>query len=143
MLRYSRNACDDCKYKQGDECGRGFGRSFGILHCAHKEPRPSHYTSFSVECIAVTAELNFCAGNIVKYVWRSGLKANASRRDDLAKALHYANHAIAIGLVLAFPQTSAIRKIPLSEFPEWKQTIFSALLDRGFIGARDAIKGAL
>ncbi|MBP1806478.1 DUF3310 domain-containing protein [Rubellimicrobium aerolatum] len=49
--------------------------------------RPGHYTSRSVECIAMTEAMGFCLGNAVKYLWRAGLKGAAA--PDLRKAAWY------------------------------------------------------
>ena len=51
---------------------------------------PSHYTAHpsGVECIAITEHMNFCLGNAVKYIWRSGLKS-ATPVEDLEKARWY------------------------------------------------------
>ena len=38
---------------------------------------PSHYTKHpsGIECIDVTRHYDFCIGNAIKYLWRSGLKS--------------------------------------------------------------------
>lgn len=41
-----------------------------------------------VECIAITQHFNFNLGNVIKYVWRAGLKAKDPRA-DLMKAREY------------------------------------------------------
>ncbi len=52
---------------------------------------PSHYTDGPIyrkpECIDLTRDLPFCAGNAIKYIWRSGHKGDW--REDLAKARWY------------------------------------------------------
>lgn len=55
---------------------------------------PAHYTQHpsGVECIAVTEHMNFCLGNAVKYIWRSGDKGNAV--EDLRKARWYLDREI-------------------------------------------------
>lgn len=57
---------------------------------------PNHYTSHpsGVECIQVTEHMNFCIGNAMKYLWRAGLKANASHLEDLKKARWYLDREI-------------------------------------------------
>ena len=57
---------------------------------------PSHYTSHpsGVECIAVTEHMTFNLGNAVKYIWRAGLKPDASYIQDLRKALWYIDREI-------------------------------------------------
>ena len=58
---------------------------------------PSHYTSdpSGVECIQITRHRNFNIGNAIKYLWRAGLKEDASLDNlekeiqDLEKAAFY------------------------------------------------------
>jgi hypothetical protein len=56
---------------------------------------PKHYTSdpSGVECIAVTRWRSFNIGNAIKYLWRAGLKSDASgvarEVEDLNKAMWY------------------------------------------------------
>lgn len=52
---------------------------------------PKHYTSHpsGVECIEITRHMNFNLGNVIKYLWRSGLKDNNPSIQDLKKALFY------------------------------------------------------
>ena len=64
---------------------------------------PKHYTSHpsGVECITITRHHNFNIGNAIKYLWRAGLKKDASLTDnqkeieDLKKAIFYINDRIA------------------------------------------------
>ena len=63
---------------------------------------PSHYTSHpsGVECIDITRHYCFAVGNAIKYLWRAGLKRDASLSDkqkeveDLKKAIWYINDRI-------------------------------------------------
>lgn len=57
---------------------------------------PSHYKAHpsGIECIEVTRHLNFNIGNVIKYLWRNGLKDNESSIDDLNKAAWYLNDEI-------------------------------------------------
>lgn len=57
---------------------------------------PPHYTSHpsGVECIEITRHMNFNLGNVVKYVWRSGLKDGVVPIQDLEKAAWYLNDEI-------------------------------------------------
>lgn len=58
---------------------------------------PSHYTSdpSGIECIQITRHRNFNIGNAIKYLWRAGLKEDASLDNlekeiqDLEKAVFY------------------------------------------------------
>lgn len=65
---------------------------------------PSHYTSGKIEVIDFIQDhkLNFCLGNVVKYVVRAGLKKSSSSKisvqqkalEDLKKAAWYLNREI-------------------------------------------------
>ena len=63
---------------------------------------PEHYTSHpsGIECIEVTRHYCFSIGNAIKYLWRAGLKKDASLTDnqkeieDLKKAIWYINDRI-------------------------------------------------
>ena len=58
---------------------------------------PDHYTSHpsGVECIEITRHMNFNLGNVVKYIWRSGLKGTEEiPLQDLEKAAWYLNDEI-------------------------------------------------
>jgi len=58
---------------------------------------PKHYTSdpSGIECIDVTRHRNFNIGNVIKYLWRAGLKEDKDRKlidkqiEDLNKAVWY------------------------------------------------------
>lgn len=58
---------------------------------------PIHYTSHpsGIECIQITRHYCFSIGNAIKYLWRAGLKSEASMSDkqkeieDLRKAIWY------------------------------------------------------
>ena len=56
---------------------------------------PDHYSSHptGIECIEVTEHMNFCLGNAVKYIWRSGLKSD-DPIEDLRKAEWYLSREI-------------------------------------------------
>lgn len=53
---------------------------------------PAHYNQYPVEVIEVTEHLNFCLGNVVKYVLRADHKGNAIQ--DLRKARWYLDREI-------------------------------------------------
>lgn len=55
---------------------------------------PPHYTQHpsGVECVEITEHMNFCLGNVIKYVWRAGLKKNSL--EDLKKAEWYLKREI-------------------------------------------------
>jgi len=57
---------------------------------------PKHYRSHpsGIEAIQVTEHMNFCLGNAMKYLWRSGIKEPASEITDLKKAIWYIEREI-------------------------------------------------
>ena len=57
---------------------------------------PSHYNSdpSGVKCIEITRHRNNNIGNVIKYVWRNGLKDGNSNIQDLEKAAWYLNDEI-------------------------------------------------
>lgn len=64
---------------------------------------PPHYCSHpsGIECITITRHYCFSIGNAIKYLWRAGLKKDASLEDkqkeieDLEKAIFYIKDRIA------------------------------------------------
>jgi hypothetical protein len=52
---------------------------------------PRHYNQHpsGVECITITQHFNFNCGNVIKYIWRQGLKEGESNLTDLMKAKTY------------------------------------------------------
>lgn len=57
---------------------------------------PEHYISHpsGIECIEVTRHMGFAAGNVIKYLWRNGLKDGEPSLKDLKKAAWYLNDMI-------------------------------------------------
>lgn len=57
---------------------------------------PAHYTSHpsGVECIEITRHMSFNLGNVVKYLWRDGIKNEITSVEDLEKAAWYLNDEI-------------------------------------------------
>ena len=53
---------------------------------------PKHYLQGAVEVIEITQDLNFCLGNVVKYVLRADHKGNPI--EDLQKAAWYLDREI-------------------------------------------------
>jgi hypothetical protein len=55
---------------------------------------PPHYTKHpsGIECIQVVEWMNFCLGNVIKYVWRADLKGTGI--PDLEKARWYLDREI-------------------------------------------------
>jgi hypothetical protein len=52
---------------------------------------PVHYNSHpsGIECIEIARHYGFNVGNVIKYLWRAGLKNSADELEDLKKALWY------------------------------------------------------
>ena len=57
---------------------------------------PKHYNEHpsGIECITIARWFNFNLGNVIKYIWRTGLKPNEEYLDDLKKARFYLNDEI-------------------------------------------------
>lgn len=57
---------------------------------------PKHYNDHpsGVECLTIVQAFNFNLGNVIKYVWRAGLKPGAETLKDLKKAKFYINAEI-------------------------------------------------
>lgn len=57
---------------------------------------PAHYTTGTIEVIDFIEDkqLNYCRGNIVKYVVRAGIKDPKTELDDLKKAKWYIEREI-------------------------------------------------
>lgn len=57
---------------------------------------PSHYKSHpsGIECIEITRHFNFNIGNVIKYLWRNGLKDGNSSLQELKKARWYLDDEI-------------------------------------------------
>lgn len=56
---------------------------------------PDHYNKHpsGVECIEVARHFNFNLGNVIKYIWRAGLKSD-NLLEDLEKARFYIDDEI-------------------------------------------------
>lgn len=59
---------------------------------------PAHYNDLPavcdkcgehIECIQVVRHMNFNVGNVIKYLWRAGLKDRDAEIEDLEKAAWY------------------------------------------------------
>lgn len=79
-----KQACDDTLAKMKEYTDQIEKEHDPVNH-------PNHYTSHpsGVECIDISRHMNFNLGNVMKYIWRSGLKDNAPEVQDLEKALWY------------------------------------------------------
>lgn len=77
-----------------DETSRGAG---GLGSTGTADPvaaddsvnHPSHYAAYNPEVIDVAEQLDFCEGNVVKYLARAGKKPGAPEQTDLDKARWY------------------------------------------------------
>ena len=66
------------------------------MTCQHDKINPSHYRSHpsGVECIQIVEHMTFNCGQVVRYLWRAGLKDAEPLLDDLKKAQWYINREI-------------------------------------------------
>jgi hypothetical protein len=62
----------------------------GLLLFMNDVYHPKHYTEHpsGVECIQIAEAFNYNLGNVIKYVWRAGLKTKDPLQ-DLQKAARY------------------------------------------------------
>lgn len=84
-----------------DETSRGEGglgsTGTGDLPAAEDAVNhPAHYAAYDPEVITITERLDFCEGNVVKYLARAGRKPGTPEQQDLAKA-HWYMRRIAYG----------------------------------------------
>ena len=68
---------------------RGTVRFTPVVSSDDPVAHPPHYTRFPVEVIQITEHLNFCRGNVVKYVCRAGAKEGEDEVTPLRKAHWY------------------------------------------------------
>jgi hypothetical protein len=78
---------EEARKKLLEACDRVFGHD-QVEHPAHYNGHPS-----GVECIQIIEHMNFCLGNVVKYVWRADQKG--APLVDLKKARFYLEREIA------------------------------------------------
>ena len=72
------------------------GRSSSPSSSTSAVNHPEHYNQHpsGTECIQVAEHFNFNLGNVIKYVWRAGLKYETQQREDLEKAAWYLRREI-------------------------------------------------
>jgi len=65
-------------------------------HTSDEVNHPKHYNNHpsEVECIDIVRYMDFNTGNVIKYLWRAGLKCNnedssTAKLRDMKKALFY------------------------------------------------------
>ena len=81
--------CGDCRHG-ASVLGSSLFLNLRLLEEVMSKTNPSHYQlGNGVQVIDVTETLDFCSGNVVKYVVRAGNKEGESSLDDLEKALWY------------------------------------------------------
>jgi hypothetical protein len=73
-----------------------------------------HYRKSNIQPLDVIVDwdLDFCLGNIIKYIGRAGKKKSASEQDDLQKALWYLVFAITKSASIADNIVIAVSAIP-------------------------------
>ena len=101
-----RNLACECGKRYTDElpegsllplCPTGCGQR---MHYAEHSStnHPKHYTSHpsGIECIQIAEHFPFCVGQVIKYVWRAGLKdiTCEGEVEDLKKARWYLDREI-------------------------------------------------
>lgn len=101
--RYFRAASKPGERVRFEECEAPSEQSLDdlIAACGELEhdpvDNPAHYTEGfgGVEVIQLAERLNFCRGNVVKYVCRAGKKGGPEQEvEDLKKALWYLNREL-------------------------------------------------
>jgi len=62
-----------------------------INHPTHynESPATCEKCGSRIECITVVRHFNFNLGNVIKYIWRAGLKDRDAHLEDLKKARWY------------------------------------------------------
>jgi hypothetical protein len=73
-----------------------------------------HYRKSNIQPLDVIVDwdLDFCLGNIIKYIGRAGKKKSASEQDDLQKALWYLVFEITKSTYIADNIVIAVSAIP-------------------------------
>lgn len=77
------------------ECGEGIAQCTCLDGPENPEDlvnHPSHYQQWPVEVIEITEQMNFCLGNVIKYVLRADYKGRPV--EDLKKARWYLDREI-------------------------------------------------
>lgn len=61
----------------------------------HYKDGPTHTPCGDpIECADIAQEMDFCLGNVLKYIWRAGKKDPKKHIEDLEKAKWYLNREI-------------------------------------------------
>jgi hypothetical protein len=92
---------------------------------------PAHYNSRSVQCIEFTRHMSFTTGNAFKYLWRVGLKDDATQ--EWGKTAWYVRDALSFQPFILDHETANCLKMRLSiivdEFDEKVWAFLVALID--------------
>lgn len=90
--------CDNGDFETDDDSGinKAYEMVFESSVKNDVVNHPSHYTTGKIECIdfITDKELDFCLGNVVKYVVRAGKKDESKEIEDLKKAAFYLDYYI-------------------------------------------------
>lgn len=83
---YAKHAVAKVEGRQGDRRGVTTEHKNGdaVSHPTHYNSHPS-----GIEAITITRHHNFNVGNVIKYLWRAGLKNGETTLKDLRKAAWY------------------------------------------------------
>lgn len=92
-----------------------------IIEKKDKKDNINHSTWYNknpsgIECIEVASHFNFNLGNVIKYIWRAGLKTD-NAIEDLKKALFYLNYEI------NWRQINETSKNKIRENPKYKKYV--------------------
>lgn len=92
-MKSNDSGCCPCGDMPRDQC---YGNCSKLSTVADPVNHPAHYTAHpsGVECIDIVRHMTFNLGNVVKYLWRAGLKDNAPTLQDLRKAQWYLDDEI-------------------------------------------------
>jgi hypothetical protein len=108
---------------------------------------PKHYVAHpsGIECIQITRDMGFAAGNAVKYVWRADLK---NGRQDLEKARWYLNDAInSGGIIFTGSNCEGWRErlglVYATELETMRATFFWAIRTGSLVAALRAVEALL
>lgn len=133
-------------------CG---GSNCDGLVCPRPKPdmvnHPPHYSAqpgIPFECIEITRNMTFCAGNAVKYLWRSDFK---NGRQDIEKAQWYLDdalrHADPIFLRMdLYVEREVERKLDVvaqAQTNPHRQWFFIAIRDRHLEAAIECVRNLL
>lgn len=107
---------------------------------------PAHYApifeSRPIECIDIAQHLDFCRGNVFKYVWRAGLKGELEKAiEDCETAKFYMYRALENGDTVTARAVFSIIRRPeeKSSIARIKYNVLREILTRDRFSVIDAI----